>query len=503
MFLAQDPRQAEKRAVMAVPQQGSRVMMGKNGGGAALSDRNDAVSCWVLSLSDVFAIIAAFAGAAIIAAAINVWLMDRPYLDFIVANAWNRLGQYAPLAALLLLRFHIAGQYRLRSPFWAEMKEIVVGCGLALLADGFLLFATKGDFSRLWLVHSWALAVVLIPVCRGLARSMLDVWGAWRLPVVVIGDGEQAQDVCQAIASERWLGYDVVKTVPPPDEDDETVCRWIARLCRQEGARLAILALSNADMLKRQTLLVELMRERLPFAVIPPLRGLPILGFDQIYFVGFDVTMLQARNNLQQPLSRAVKLIFDIVVAAVLTVLLLPAFIAIYLAVIRDGGPALYRHTRIGRNGRPFTCLKFRTMTPGADRSLAAYLASDPAAAAEWERSYKLREDPRVTPTGRFLRLTSLDELPQLFNVLRGEMSLVGPRPVTAEELRFYGRDVVFYLETRPGMTGLWQVRGRSDTSYEARVAYDIWYVKNWSLWHDAVILAKTPPVVLRRVGAQ
>lgn len=467
------------------------------------AERGDAVSYWILSAGDVVALIVAFIGAAAAAAAINVWVMDRPYLDFITANAWNRLGQYGPLGALLLLRFHIVGQYRLRLPFWAEMQEVVMGCALALLADGFLLFATKGDFSRLWLVHSWALAALLIPAVRSLARSLLDAWGVWRLPVVVIGGGEQAEDVCRAIASERWLGYDVVKIAAPPDGDDEAACRWIGQLCREEKARLAILALSDAEMMKHQKLLAELMRERLPFAVIPPLRGLPTLGFDQIYFVGFDVMMMLARNNLEQPLGRAVKLAFDIVAAAILAVLLSPAFIVIFLAVVRDGGSALYRHTRIGRNGRPFTCLKFRTMTPDADRLLKDYLAANPAAAAEWAKSFKLRDDPRVTPVGRFLRVTSLDELPQLFNVLRGEMSLVGPRPITAEELRFYGRDVVFYLETRPGMTGLWQIRGRSDTSYETRVLYDVWYVKNWSLWHDVVILAKTPPVVLRRIGAQ
>jgi lipopolysaccharide/colanic/teichoic acid biosynthesis glycosyltransferase len=136
------------------------------------------------------------------------------------------------------------------------------------------------------------------------------------------------------------------------------------------------------------------------------------------------------------------------------------------------------------------------------DRILADLLAKDPEAAAEWAATQKLRNDPRITPIGRFLRNTSLDELPQLLNVLHGEMSLVGPRPVVQSELSFYGENADYYMQARPGMTGLWQVSGRSDTTYEQRVRLDVWYVRNWTLWHDLAILLKTIPVVLFRRGA-
>jgi undecaprenyl-phosphate galactose phosphotransferase len=149
-----------------------------------------------------------------------------------------------------------------------------------------------------------------------------------------------------------------------------------------------------------------------------------------------------------------------------------------------------------------FPCFKFRTMQVDAEERLRELLANDPAARAEWEREFKLRNDPRITPIGQFLRRTSLDELPQLFNVIRGEMSLVGPRPVIRAELCKYGDDVDYFLMVRPGMTGLWQVSGRNDVDYDTRVYLDTWYVKNWSLWYDIAILFKTIKVVLRRDGA-
>ncbi|WP_158280147.1 undecaprenyl-phosphate galactose phosphotransferase WbaP [Azospirillum sp. TSH100] len=456
----------------------------------------------VLLAMDAAAVLLAFGGAALLAIAVNIETFGLPYLDFIADNMWNRLAQYLPLAGLLLLRLHTAGHYRRRLPAWTGLRDVVVGCMLMLLADGFLMFALKRDFSRLWLVGSWLLIIVLIPLARRVARSLLDSQGLWRLPVIVVGSGDGVQDACEALTSERSLGYAVMEVLPLEQVETRIASQSWSELCEKQGARLVVLALSDTDMLGRGALLADLVRERLPFAVIPPLRGLPILGFDPIYFIGRDVMMLQARNNLGQPLSRTVKLLFDLTVASILGILLLPVFAVFAMAIASDGGPVFYRHRRIGRNGRPFGCLKFRTMDPKADSMLAAYLAAHPEAAAEWSRRFKLQDDPRVTRIGRFLRATSLDELPQLFNVLRGDMSLVGPRPVTAQELDFYGRDVVFYLETRPGMTGLWQVRGRSNTSYADRVLYDVWYVKNWSLWHDLAILANTVPVVMRRIGA-
>jgi exopolysaccharide production protein ExoY len=166
------------------------------------------------------------------------------------------------------------------------------------------------------------------------------------------------------------------------------------------------------------------------------------------------------------------------------------------------GGPVVFAHRRIGWNGTVFRCYKFRTMVGDAEDVLARHLAADPAAAAEWAATRKLRDDPRVTPLGRLLRKSSLDELPQLLNVLKGEMSCVGPRPIVAEELARYGADAAAYLSVRPGVTGAWQAGGRSSVGYDARVALDRAYVQGWTLWRDVTIILRTVPALLNHDDA-
>lgn len=198
----------------------------------------------------------------------------------------------------------------------------------------------------------------------------------------------------------------------------------------------------------------------------------------------------------------AVKRVFDIVVGLMLIVMLLPVLVMLALIVKIDGGPALYGHTRVGRNGKKFRCLKFRSMVVNSEAVLKELLATDAEARAEWEREFKLKHDVRVTRIGRFLRRTSLDELPQLWNVVRGEMSLVGPRPIIDQELERYGSNSKYYLMATPGITGLWQVSGRCETDYATRVSLDVNYVQNWSLHRDIEILFKTFFVVIRGTGA-
>jgi len=197
-------------------------------------------------------------------------------------------------------------------------------------------------------------------------------------------------------------------------------------------------------------------------------------------------------------------LLLNQAVAFVLLVLLSPLMLLVaWLTWKRDGAPIFFAHYRVGLNGKLFRCLKFRTMYRESEQMLADLLRDNAQAREEWQRDQKLSNDPRVTPVGNFLRRTSLDELPQLFNVLRGEMVLVGPRPITVAELTRYGRVRWHYLSVRPGITGLWQVSGRNDTSYEERVALDRNYVEQRSLWLDMHILFKTVGVVLSRDGAR
>jgi exopolysaccharide production protein ExoY len=198
------------------------------------------------------------------------------------------------------------------------------------------------------------------------------------------------------------------------------------------------------------------------------------------------------------PVGTSSKRALDIALALFGIVALAPLLLICYLLTITtSSGPALFRHRRVGFGGKRFDCLKFRTMRTDASERLQQLLESDPSVADEWATSQKLKRDPRVTKFGAVLRKSSLDELPQLFNVLRGEMSIVGPRPVTDEELERYTTSVAAYLACRPGITGLWQVSGRSTTSYEKRVACDAFYAQNWSMALDAKILIVTLPSLL------
>lgn len=237
-------------------------------------------------------------------------------------------------------------------------------------------------------------------------------------------------------------------------------------------------------------------------SVIPTLRGVPLYGTDMAYIFSHEVMILRVQNNLAKRTSRFLKRVFDIVGALSIIVMLLPALLVLGFLVGRDGGPPIYGHERVGMNGRKFKCLKFRSMVINSKEVLEEVLRTDPVARAEWDKDFKLKNDPRITKVGHFIRKTSLDELPQLWNVVRGDMSLVGPRPVVEDELARYAGDVDYYLMAKPGMTGLWQVSGRNDVDYETRVYFDSWYVKNWSLWNDIAILFKTVGVVLKRDGA-
>jgi undecaprenyl-phosphate galactose phosphotransferase len=208
------------------------------------------------------------------------------------------------------------------------------------------------------------------------------------------------------------------------------------------------------------------------------------------------------RPVLTAPSGRRSKRAFDLIGSVVLILLFGPLLLLVALAVRCDGGDALFGHRRIGAAGQSFRCWKFRSMVPDAEAVLAHTLATDPAARAEWDRDFKLRNDPRVTPLGNFLRRSSLDELPQLFNVLKGEMSLVGPRPIVAAEVERYGVAMEEYHACKPGITGLWQVSGRNDIDYAKRVELDRRYAWSWSLGGDLMILIRTLAVVARRSGA-
>lgn len=209
----------------------------------------------------------------------------------------------------------------------------------------------------------------------------------------------------------------------------------------------------------------------------------------------------EARVN--QPCGGAIKRVFDFTLALFAIIILSPLLLAVAIAVrLSDGGPALFGHKRIGFSGKTFKCWKFRSMIPNSDTVFKDYLAKNPEAALEWRLNQKIQNDPRVTPLGYFLRKYSIDELPQLFNILAGDMSFVGPRPIQRSEYDKYGYSLRHYLSTRPGLTGLWQISGRSNSTYQKRVAFDRYYVTHWGMLTDVALIVKTVPVAVTGAGS-
>lgn len=424
---------------------------------------------------------------------------------------------YAAGAFCLLGWFFLRSHYVRRKPFWDEIRDLLHGVFVFAVFAAAFMYLIKTPFSRTWLLSSMVSSLVLLCLLRSLYKWILLKLGVWQLPVVVVGHGSNALDAAVALKSEYLMGFQIARFIALPGHDgyEETSLRvngddypveWVDddvfdRL-RASGIDNVVVALEVGGVAREIRLIEKLTRNLRNVYVVPALRGLPLYGMEMNHFFRHEVILLRVRNNLARVPARVVKRGFDILVSSLMLLVLAPVFAVFVWLIRRDGGPAFFAHTRIGRGGRPFPCLKFRTMVPDADRVLEELLAVNEEARREWRTTFKLKKDPRVTRIGHFLRRTSLDELPQLWNVLKGEMSLVGPRPIVNAEIEKYEEDFFFYKIARPGLTGLWQVSGRSDVDYPSRVALDVWYVKNWSLWYDVAILFKTVRVVLQRSGA-
>ena len=414
------------------------------------------------------------------------------------------------LTAACLAAFHYFGHYSRRRPFWQELGDILTVAVIAFVFDAALLYLLKVNFSRLWVLTSWALVVPAIPLGRRLVKRVCLELGGWQQPTVVLGTRGAARDIAEAYARDLHLGYEVMvfldptvdavareitvggRRIPvlPVDTRDSRLPAWL-------GRPHVVLALELDEMAGREAFIEALSFHHGDIDIISPLKGLPINNTRVTHFFSRDLLSLRIHNNLARPLPQMLKRGFDLAVASCMLLLVAPLMLLIAAKLkLVDRGPVFFAHTRVGRHGRPFRCFKFRSMVPNAREVLEELLAGDPQARAEWERDFKLRNDPRITPLGRLLRKTSLDELPQLINVIRGEMSLVGPRPVIPSELDRYGVAKVYYLQVRPGLTGLWQVSGRNDVDYERRVSLDGWYVRNWTLWYDILILFRTLLIV-------
>ena len=406
------------------------------------------------------------------------------------------------------------GHYTRFRPFWTEIFEILKSAFYLAAFHSVFLFAVKIHFSRLWVVSALVLLLIIVPLFRYICRRMLHLKGWWLKPTCIVGVGKNAVQTSRALLSDSWMGHKVIgfvdldSSLPPYAQlEGLPVYRTIAEpveLNRSVAEKpCVVFALNSSSQMHEYRHEINRYIMASSHATIsPPISGLPLYGAEIINVYRHDSVIVKLQNKINCQSSRVVKRVFDLVLSALLLVLLTPVLGTLALLIRRDGGSAVYGHRRIGRDGHSFYCLKFRSMAVDSDLQLKRHLEANPAARVEWEANHKLKEDPRVTSIGKFIRKTSLDELPQLWNVIKGEMSLVGPRPIVMDECEKYGENLPYYLSMLPGITGLWQSSGRSDTDYTNRVSLDVWYARNWSLWQDFVILARTPVSLLKVEGA-
>lgn len=424
----------------------------------------------------------------------------------------GRISAHLLLALFCVMWFWVRlRHYTYRKPFWFELKEILRTILIFSVIDLALLAFSKWHVSRYFWIFTWTSIAITLPLGRFLVKKWLRRSGIWLKDCVIIGTGENALEAYKALKGEKELGlrfkYFFSTTAESPQRHlaDLRVLgneRVLWRTTDPRHTQYVIALEDGEEDVREQWIQKMALHQCRVVSVVPSMRGIPLNSTDASYLFKYELLLLKINTNLTKNSSRWIKRFFDLCVTSLICLIFSPILLFLTAWVMRDGGKPFYGHTRIGRNGKAFTCWKFRSMGLDSKEVLEHLLATDPQAKAEWEQDFKLRNDPRVTRVGRFLRKTSLDELPQLWNVLRGDMSLVGPRPIIEEELERYGTSKDYYLMAKPGMTGLWQVSGRNDVDYDTRVYLDAWYVKNWSLWNDIVIMFKTIEIVLKRDGA-
>jgi len=397
-----------------------------------------------------------------------------------------------PGLALFVAAFAIHGLYPGVLLHPAEEIRRVFHCVsivfLLVLCTTFLWHNAE-SYSRSIVMITWALGAPAVLLARKLARQRLSRYGWWGVPAVVFGSGASAKRVLNALMN-RELGVRVTAVVSGE----------FLHLPRTGTAHYAILA-EPPSKAALHYMIQDQCKGYRHVLLVPDLRGICSLGISARDIggeIGFEVP-----QRLFHRSAGMMKRALDLILTLAGLFALLPVFLLIAAAIkLTSIGPVFYGHTRYGRDGTTFKALKFRTMFQNGESILLEHFHKNPEELAAWQRDQKLKRDPRVTSVGGWLRRYSLDELPQLCNVLLGQMSLVGPRPIVSAEVEKYGRGYDLYSRVRPGITGLWQVSGRNNTTYPERVAFDEYYVRNWSIWLDTYILVRTARAVFSAEGA-
>jgi Undecaprenyl-phosphate galactose phosphotransferase WbaP len=432
-------------------------------------------------------------------------LYNMSYINF------KSFVTYWPYLPLFLVVFQVARLYPGVS--LAPAEELRHFCIGSLMAHGGIIVSRyienlEFDPISVAFIISSIFSTIILLICRSCVRVILRKTRLGGIPAVIFGGGSTGRMVVDRCLRSR-IGYVPVLILDddPSKGDDYQGVPIIhdtsigPELVKRYNIKMAIVAMPKLD----RTVLAHLLNYSVSAfrynVLIPDFFNIANIWMSVRDFEG--ILGLATSQKLTMFWNLGIKRLIDLSIVIFGGIFILPWLLLFALLVkLSSPGPVLYGHTRLGQNGKHFKAYKFRSMVVDAEEQLELMLESNPQIREEWERNHKLKNDPRVTGIGRFLRRTSFDEFPQLINILKGEMSLVGPRPVVDEEVEKYGEDYNRIFSVKPGLTGLWQVSGRSDTDYAERVGFDTYYLQSWSVWLDLWILYKTVGVVIRGKGA-
>lgn len=464
----------------------------------------------IIALFDICAVLAIFQ----LSVVLRFHVLPRVYAGFPPDMQYSSLGHIWWIFLVWLFFLYYEGLYTKRFSYWDEARALFNVSFFSTV--GIFTIVSIGkmteEISRTAIILMGVLAMPLLPLIRTVLKTVLRGKGLLRRRVLILGAGKTGRLILKALQREPNYGYEVIGFV---DDDVEKCGRRIEGVKVHRGVdRVAnyvkrcditdiFIAMPGAGKERLQWLVNNLQHKAERILFVPDMFGIAVIGTGLRHFFHEEVLAFEIENNLANAFNVFIKRCFDILVSILMLPFLFVSVTVLALLIRLDSrGPAIFSQERIGEKGKIFKCFKFRTMYVDVEERLTELFTQDPEAKREWEERWKLKEDPRVTKIGKLLRSTSLDELPQVLNVLKGEMSLVGPRPYLPREKEEMGVHDQTILLTKPGITGLWQVSGRSNTGFDYRIALDLWYVRNWNVWLDIVILFKTIRIVLKREGA-
>lgn len=409
--------------------------------------------------------------------------------------------------------FYANDLYHTKIQFWKIIEKIFKANIYVTVFLVVLMFIAQaaGSTSRLFSVLFFILVFCFIILGRYIATKILYSCMTFRTPLLILGAGKTTGLLLDNIMHDAGFGYNVIGFLEDNTPNESVIERIphlgkfadVKEVIRETGVQDVMIIVPGLNNNQVQSIINMIQPLVQQVSFVPDMGDIPLSSLNIIGLVDDRAAAFTVKNNLASTGNQILKAVFDIVCTVLGLVVAVPILTILAVMVKRDSdGPIFYNGTRVGKNGKMFSCYKFRSMYVNGDEILEKYFKEHPEKKLEWEEYHKLQDDPRVTKVGAFMRRTSLDELPQIFNVLKLEMSLIGPRPYLASEVEEMGsaKDVV--LLSRPGISGYWQVMGRSNVTFKERVQMDTWYVRNWGIWFDMVLLWRTFKVVMNRKGA-